>query len=57
MPIPPCVGHHIEERPGDLPPGRLPAGAPPLAAAISSQLVGSPVNVLAPDVLERNLAH
>jgi hypothetical protein len=38
--------------------GYLPArpGVPPRAAAISPQLAGFPVNVLAPEVLERNLA-
>jgi hypothetical protein len=30
---------------------------PPLSAAISPQLAGFPVNVLAPEALERNLAH
>ena len=39
--------------------GYLPARAdvPPLSAAISPQLAGFPVNVLAPEALERNLAH
>jgi ABC-type Fe3+ transport system substrate-binding protein len=39
--------------------GYLPARAdvPPLSAAISPALAGFPVNVLAPEALERNLAH
>jgi ABC-type Fe3+ transport system substrate-binding protein len=39
--------------------GYLPARAdvPPLSAAISPALGGYPVNVLAPEALERNLAH
>jgi ABC-type Fe3+ transport system substrate-binding protein len=39
--------------------GYLPArpDVPPLAPAISPQLAGFPVNVLAPEALERNLAH
>jgi iron(III) transport system substrate-binding protein len=39
--------------------GYLPArpDVPPLSAAISPQLAGFPVNVLAPESLERNLAH
>ena len=39
--------------------GYLPArpDVPPLSAAISPQLAGFPVNVLAPEALERNLAH
>jgi ABC-type Fe3+ transport system substrate-binding protein len=39
--------------------GYLPArpDVPPLSAAISPQLAGFPVNVLAPAALERNLAH
>jgi iron(III) transport system substrate-binding protein len=39
--------------------GYLPASAdvPPLSAAISPALGGFPVNVLAPETLERNLAH
>jgi ABC-type Fe3+ transport system substrate-binding protein len=39
--------------------GYLPARSdvPPLSAAISPQLAGFPVNVLAPEALERNLAH
>jgi ABC-type Fe3+ transport system substrate-binding protein len=39
--------------------GYLPArpDVPPLAAAISPQLAGFPVNVLAPEALERDLAH
>jgi iron(III) transport system substrate-binding protein len=39
--------------------GYLPARAdvPPLSAAISPALAGFPVNVLAPEAIERNLAH
>jgi ABC-type Fe3+ transport system substrate-binding protein len=39
--------------------GYLPARAdvPPLSAAISPELAGFPVNVLAPEALEHNLAH
>jgi ABC-type Fe3+ transport system substrate-binding protein len=39
--------------------GYLPARSdvPPLSPAISPQLAGFPVNVLAPETLERNLAH
>jgi iron(III) transport system substrate-binding protein len=39
--------------------GYLPArpDVPPLSAAISPQLAGFAVNVLAPEALERNLAH
>ena len=39
--------------------GYLPArpDVPPLSAAISPELGGFPVNVLAPETLERNLAH
>jgi len=39
--------------------GYLPArpDVPPLSAAISPQLAGFPVNVLAPEALERNLVH
>jgi hypothetical protein len=61
MPIPPCVGHQIEGKPGDLPSGRLPAGAPRRAAARGRDLAAarglSGERVLAPEVLEHNLPH
>jgi hypothetical protein len=52
--------HGLAGRPGDFPQGRLPAGAPRRAAALARdlpQLAGFAFNVLAPEVLERNLAH
>ncbi len=51
----------LARRPGDFPQGRLSAGAPRRAATVAPRSRRSspalPVNVLAPEALERNLAH